>query len=65
MSHPDELLTVAYCPGCELVSLAGDCKTGDHPQDGTGDQLFCPRCGTRLSADHFHDYVDKGVVDHA
>lgn len=53
---PDERIQIAYCPGCERASLTGDCGNDDHGR------LQCPRCGTRLPADAFHDYIQDAVA---
>jgi hypothetical protein len=62
---PAEVLTLFHCPGCEMNGFVGDAKPCDHPQAEKGDQLRCHRCGTRLSAVNFHDYVDTRVVEYA
>jgi len=64
MNNRGEVLTLVHCRGCEMASLAGDVIPGGHCSDGTGHQLQCPRCGTPLNAESFHDYVDMGVVDY-
>lgn len=64
VAEPDELLTVVCCPGCEQHSLAGDVVLAGAPDDGTVDQLACPRCGTRVGAAHFHDYASLEVADY-
>jgi len=60
---PDEIVTLAYCYGCEQMSLAGDLETRS-PGGTTGDQLVCPRCSVRINAEMFHDYADLDVVDY-
>lgn len=61
---PDEIVTLYHCRGCEMASMAGDVVPSGHVSDGSGDQLQCGRCGTRLNADSFFDYVDVRVVDY-
>jgi len=61
--EPDEILTVANCPGCEQPTLAGDLEAPS-PGGTTGGQLVCPRCGTRIDAGMFYDYVDVRVVEY-
>lgn len=61
---PNEIVTLYYCHGCEMVNVAGNAERGGHVSDGTGDQLECGRCSTRLNADSFYDYVDMRVVDY-
>lgn len=64
IDEPDEVLTLYHCKGCEMVGVAGDVEQFGHPSDDTGDQLQCPRCGTRLNAESFYDYVDIRKVDY-
>ena len=64
MTNPEEVLTLVYCRGCEMSSLAGDVKPSGHCSDDTGHQLECPRCNSRLNAESFHDYVDMRVVNY-
>jgi len=54
---PDEIITVAYCPACEQLTIPTDL-------DDEGDRLRCQRCGMRLSAGDFYDYADLRVVDY-
>lgn len=57
---PDEIITLAYCPGCEQETFPKDAAN----VHDLGTQLHCPRCGTRLSADSLYDYVDIRTVDY-
>jgi hypothetical protein len=63
-TYPNEIVTVAYCPGCELLSLAGDLKSSGNTTLEMGHNLECPRCGTQINAEHFFDYVDIRVVEY-
>jgi hypothetical protein len=60
-STPPEIVTLAYCPGCEQFSLPGDCA---NVTDAPSSQLWCPRCGTRINAEHVHGYADIRVVEY-
>jgi len=62
---PDDVVTLLYCPGCEMFSLAGDVVPAGHPSDDTGDQLECPRCEVRLNAGAFHDYINTDAESNA
>jgi len=59
---PDEIIAVAFCRGCELMSLAGDLEPGRHPDEHTGDLLQCPRCGSKIAARDFFDYADMNGI---
>jgi hypothetical protein len=61
--EPDELITLAYCPGCETLALPADLIS---KKDGYSEQsqLSCPRCGTRVSADNYYDYVEFTMTDY-
>lgn len=63
-SNPDEVVTVYHCYGCEMTDIAGNAERTGHVSDDTGDQLACGKCGVRLNADCFYDYVDIRVVDY-
>lgn len=58
--QPPEVVTLLYCHGCERLSPAGDAQT----YKSDPDSLSCPRCGTKLAADSFHDYADLEVADY-
>jgi hypothetical protein len=59
-NEPDEIVTLAHCPGCEQLTLPADLTDG--ARDGPSDQLFCSRCGTRVNAESFHDYANLEVA---
>ena len=61
IDDPDEVVTVAYCPGCEQLSFPADLAESDTI---ASDQLCCARCGTKIAAADFFDYVDMRVVDY-
>lgn len=58
---PDELVTVARCPGCEQLSFPADLQE-NHEVAST--QVCCPRCGTKIAGVDFYDYVDYRVVEY-
>jgi len=62
--RPDEVITVYHCHACEMTSVAGDISIHGGLDRYTGDKLACHRCGTPLSAENFHDFVDIDVVDY-
>lgn len=59
---PDELITVAYCPGCETITPLGQIANVSEP--GSQHKAVCPKCKTRLTAESFYDYVDKRTVNY-
>jgi len=61
MSSPDELLTVYHCPGCEVTFMAGDAELQTPNAHDSGSQLCCTVCYSRLCAEDFYDYTQKGV----
>jgi uncharacterized paraquat-inducible protein A len=54
---PDEVVTLAYCPACEVLSVPADL-------DYDGDRARCHRCGMAISADDYYDYADLRVVEY-
>jgi hypothetical protein len=60
-NEPDEIITVAHCRGCEQLSFPGDL---DQCGTGPSDQVSCPRCGTKIAARDFFDYVEYRVVEY-
>ena len=54
---PDEIVTIAYCPACAVLSVPADL-------DHDGDRARCHRCGMAISADDYYDYADLRVVDY-
>jgi len=55
--EPDEIVTLAYCPACQVLSVPADCNHD-------GEHIRCQRCDEPLSADDFYDYADLRVVDY-
>ena len=55
--EPDEIVTLAYCPACEVLSVPADLEAD-------GPQICCQRCDEPLNANDFYDYADLRVVEY-